>query len=166
MLRTSMALSFFILLSASSASWAELTPGAKFFIGRAGAHSTSTAKCYVELLYSANLAEVSARLISPLEHFSPSGASIWVAVGPYTARYIASRSLYRYQDATPGARVKDLVIHTNGPTNPTRLSFLFWHAEAGHHDPVHCQNLKEAQTAEELNEVEDRFKEFESGHSH
>lgn len=133
---------------------AELTPGARYFSG--------TNNCSVELLFSADQMQATVRVMSPSPHFVPSSQTEWISAGPHTARYIASRSLYRFQDSAPGAPVKDLIVYASGPGNPTRLSFLYWHA--GHHDPVHCQNLTEATTAEQLQEMEERFAEF--GHSH
>jgi len=144
----------------SLTAWANLTPGARQFTGQVDVNSSAPTPCYVEILYSPDLSAITVRSISTLQHLSPSGELIWVALGSYTASFVGPKSLYRYQDGTPGATVKDLVVNTNPQTSPTKHGVLFWHAQAGHHDPVICENLTEVTSPEGLVAIDEVFAKF------
>jgi hypothetical protein len=143
-------------------SHAELVPGARYFIGNVKVFMSEPSKCFVETVYSADLAQVTVRSIKTLPHLSAEGALTWIAVGPYAADYVAAKSLYRYKDAATAAPVKDMVLNTTNQTTPHQYAILYWHAQAGHHDPIKCEELIESVTVEQLAEVEQAFAEFEN----
>lgn len=151
-----------IVVSVAVASHAELVPGARYFVGNVKISMSEPSKCFVETVYSSDLSQVTTRSIKTLAHLSAEGAQVQIAVGPYTADYIAAKSLYRYKDATVAATVKDLVLNTTNQTTPTQFAILYWHAQAGHHDPIKCEELVESTTVEQLAEVEQAFAEFEN----
>lgn len=151
----------FLFTIAPSLTLAALTPGARVFTGETRIGLAARSPCYVELLYSGDLASVTTRSITPLPHTATNGETSWVALGPYTASFVPSRSLYRYQDATPAALVKDLVVMTPGGSLPTKYAVLFWHAEASHHDPISCERLTEATSPQDLQTISDAFANFE-----
>ena len=141
---------------------ANLTPGARYFTGQVNVNMGQPTTCYIETLYSPDLSMLAVRSISTLQHLSPAGQPIWVALGPYTATFFAAKNLYRFQDAAPGATVKDIVINTNGQSNPIKYGVLYWHADAGHHDPIFCENLTESATPSELEAIGRVFANFDS----
>ncbi len=141
---------------------AALTPGARYFAGQVKVHLSQPTVCYVEALYSPDLSGAVFRSVSTLPHLSAAGQPVWITVGPYAAQFLPARSLYRYQDAAPGAKVKDLVVNVAGPATPVKFGILYWHAEAGHHDPVVCDGLRELSQAAELKAVEEAFARFEN----
>jgi hypothetical protein len=153
---------FLFLFGWSTVSFAELTPGARYFTGKVKLGISQTTTCYVEVLFTPDLSRITTRSISTLQHVSPAGEPIWVGLGPYTANFLAARSLYRYQDATPGAPVKDLVVNTSGPAAPIKYGVLFWHASAGHHDPIVCDGLTEATSPADLQVIDEAFARFDS----
>ena len=140
----------------------DLTPGARYFSGQMNVSFSAPTACYLELLYSPDLSTVTVRSISTLPHLSTSGQPVLVGLGPYNARFLAPRGLYRYQDSTPGATVRDLIINTSGQTTPTRLGVQYWHAEAGHHDPMFCDGLSEATSQSQLEVMDAVFANFEN----
>lgn len=161
-----MKVSFYRFLVASlialtaSVSHAGLTAGARYFNGVVKAQFGQDTPCYVEVLYSPDLNQVTTRSISSLPHLSPSGEQIWIGLGPVTANFLPDNGIYRFQDPNPGAPVKDLVLYTSGQTNPVKLGALYWHAEGGHHDPVFCESLVEATTPEALAAIDAVFATF------
>lgn len=156
--------SFFIVISSlltfKSVAHAELTPGARYFSGQVKVARSQPTTCSVEMLFSRNAGQVQVRSISTLQHLSSAGQLIWIGVGPYTANYFMDRSLYRYQDQTPRALVKDLVVNLSTQGTPTKHAILYWHNQAGHHDPVICEGLVEKTSAQDLREVEKAFARF------
>ena len=149
-------------ITMSSLAMAGLSPGAKYYTGEVKIPLTPSSVCYVEVIYSADLTQLSVRSISTLPHLSSDGAQIWIALGPYVANFLPTRALYRYQDLTPGALVKDLVVQTADQHTPTKHSVLYWHAQAGHHDPVICDTLNEKTSPEDLQKVDEVFSEFDN----
>jgi hypothetical protein len=156
--------SFFVvislLLTIGSIANAELKPGAHYFSGQVKVARSQPTTCYVEMLFSRNAGQAQVRSISTLQHLSAAGQLIWIGVGPYTANYFMERSLYRYQDQTPRALVKDLVVNLSNQGTPLKHAILFWHNQAGHHDPVICEDLIEKTSAQDLREVEKAFARF------
>lgn len=153
-------LCFYSLFMFSISGKADLTPGARYFTGKVKVAMSEPTKCFVEALYSGDGSQITARSILTLPHLSASSELIWAAVGPYTANYLPTKSLYRYQDTTVAAPVKDMVIQTVNMTTPTKFAVLYWHAEAGHHDPITCEDLVESTTPEQLVEADDAFADF------
>jgi hypothetical protein len=153
------ALLFFMF---SAIAQADLKPGARYFTGQINVNLSQPTTCYLEAFYSQDLSILEVRSISTLQHLSTAGQAIWVALGPYTANYIAAKSLYRFQDPAPKATVKDIVINTSGQVTPIKYGFLFWHAEAGHHDPVFCENLVENSSSSQLEAIDKVFSNFDS----
>lgn len=119
----------------------------QYFKGQVQIHLSTPQTCYVEIS-SAAPAQVQIRAVTPLEHLSSTGEVLWISVGPYIASALPNRPLYRYQDPTPGALIKDLVLQLNDQAQPQQLSLLYWHSEGAHHDPVRCQNLTPADSSE------------------
>lgn len=143
-----------------SVSHAQLTPGARYYTGLVKVANSQPTICYVEALFSNDLGQVQTRAISTLPHLSSSGQLSWFAVGPYTANFFIQRSLYRYQDPTPRALVKDLVVNISNEGVPLKHAILFWHTSAGHHDPVVCDGLIEKTSVQELQDLEQAFSRF------
>lgn len=156
--------SLFIVISLMSAftsyAFAQLTPDARYFSGQVKVARSQPTTCYVEMLFSRNGGQVQVRSISTLQHLSSVGQLIWIGVGPHTANFFMERSLYRYQDQTPRALVKDLVINLSSQGTPLKHAILYWHNQAGHHDPVICDTLTEKTSAQDLREVEKAFARF------
>ncbi|MFN8845459.1 MAG: hypothetical protein ACK5V3_01535 [Bdellovibrionales bacterium] len=141
-------------------SQAQLLPEARYFTGTVKVVRGQTTTCYLEALFSRDLGQVQTRLISTLQHLSPSNQLIWIAVGPITSNFSFQRSLYRFQDPTPRALVKDLVVNVSSQGTPLKHALLYWHSSAGHHDPVVCDGLVEKTSSQELREVEQAFSRF------
>ena len=152
----------FSLLCLPLTSHAALTPGARYFSGKVKVGLVQSTDCYVEVLFAPDFSRITTRSVSTLQHLSSSGELIWVGLGPYTANWLPARALYRYQDATPGATIKDLVVNTNGPATPIKYAVLFWHAQFGHHDPVVCDGLIEAKSPADLQAMEEAFANFDN----
>ncbi|NJM10295.1 MAG: hypothetical protein HC883_05400 [Bdellovibrionaceae bacterium] len=58
--------------------------------------------------------------------------------------------------------MKDLVVNTVGQTTPIKYGVLYWHAEAGHHDPIFCGNLTEATSSADLKAMDEVFANFDN----
>jgi hypothetical protein len=151
-----------VLLAWSISSHAALTPGARYFSGQVRVGLAQSTVCRVEIVFSPDLGSVTTRSISTLQHLSNTGELIWVGLGPYKANFLAARALYRYQDPTPGAIVKDLVLNTAGPAAPTKYSVLYWHNDFSHHDPMVCDRLVEATSPADLQAMDEAFANFDS----
>lgn len=151
---------FSVVLAFSVSSQAALIPGAQYFKGQVQVGRGQLTTCYVEILNSEAANQIQVRSISTLQHLSSSGQLIWVGVGPFVAQFVPARMLYRYQDATPRALVKDMVVNLSAQGLPTKHAILYWHNQAGHHDPVVCDKLISQTSAQELLEVETAFSRF------
>ncbi len=81
---------------------------------------------------------------------------VWLSVEPRLANLIEIkdkdeiRLLYRFQDPTPAAKYKDLVLLLDGESNYFQFAVRYWHAT--HYDPVVCKDLIEQKSDQEIND--------------
>lgn len=157
--KSSLFLASLLLVSFSSAR-AQLNPQAHYSVGEVRVHSSVPVPCYVETVFSEDFTRATVRAVAALEHLNSQGQVTWAAVGPYTGQFFNSRSLYRYQDPTPDALIKDIVLNVDANFSPQKLSLLYWHAEGAHHDPIRCDHLIQQTSPEQLQHVADIFERF------
>lgn len=150
-----------ITLCFSMVSRAALNPEARYYTGKIKVFMSNPVACYVEVVSPSNSSQVKTRAVMSLPHLSSQGQTIPLAVGAYVAQFVASKSLYRYQDTTPAAPVKDLVLNVVNNIVAKKFSILYWHKSAGHHDPIVCDDLVEAVNPESLQIMDDVFSRFE-----
>ncbi len=131
-----------------------------YFVGE---QTTVSKECFVELKYSTDRKQVTLRGIvtnSHEGHLAP--------VGELIADYIFiggafQKNGYYFQDKTPQASIKQLVLIAEDSQTPTSLTAAIFHD--GHHDPVTCENLMFAEN-EELVEAMELFEDFENLEEH
>ncbi len=154
-----------------STSLAELNPVATYYIGEVETKEVIPGRdikieitsCFLETVTLSEGLKMRIRVVSALQHFSKTGELIYVALGPYDTNFIQRNGLfaYAYLDRTDAALVKSAAVLTTAEKEIQNYSFRYWHAEAGHHDPVNCKNLIKVTTSEDLLEVEEAFMRFE-----
>jgi hypothetical protein len=130
-----------------------------YYVGEQKISSTASSECFLELQYSSDLKEVSLRGILTNSHEGK-----YAPVGPLSAQYMfvagsIQKNAYYFQDKTPQAPVKQLLLIAEDPQVPTQMSAAVFHD--GHHDPVVCENLLLAE-GDELAEASGLFSEFET----
>ncbi|MBY0385290.1 hypothetical protein K2X05_09040, partial [bacterium] len=124
-------------------------------------------ECFLELKYSADQKMVELRAVVTNAH-----EGHLAPIGSLQAQYqfiggSIQKNGYYFQDKTPQAPVKQLVLIAEDPQNPATLIAAIFHD--GHHDPVTCEGIIEATDAE-LVEATDLFANFdhlgEEEHAH
>lgn len=145
------------LVLISSISYAQFS-APTYFIGQQKISAVDSKECFLELKYSADQKQVALRGIVTNSH-----ENHLVPVGELVADYMfvagsVQQNAYYFQDKTPKAPVKQLVLVAEDPQNPSVLTAAIFHD--GHHDPVSCENLATA-TGDELTEAIELFSKFE-----
>lgn len=146
--------------------WAEES-AIRYFVGLQPGSKTSQ-ECYLELKSNADPKTVEIRAIvtnTHEGHLVPIGAL--QAVYQFISGSIQKNGYY-FQDKTPKAPVKQLILVSELQQSPTLLMAAIFHD--GHHDPVTCEGLSPA-VDDELTEASELFADFEhldehEGHSH
>jgi hypothetical protein len=137
-----------------------------YLIGEQKVSAVDSKECFLELKYSGDQKQVSLRAIVTNTH-----ENHLIPVGELLADYIfvagsVQKNAYYFQDKTPKAPVKQLLLVAEDPMAPSVLTAAVFHD--GHHDPVSCENLSVA-TGDELSEAIDLFANFddlEDEHAH
>jgi hypothetical protein len=142
----------------SMISWAQMSAPV-YFVGEQKVSKSVSEECFLELQYSADETQVQLRGILTNSHEGK-----YVTVGSLQANYMfvagsIQKNAYYFQDKTPKAPVKQLVLIAENPQAPSSLSAAIFHD--GHHDPIACENLNVAE-GDELNEAIEFFAEFET----
>ena len=148
-----------IIMSSASANWSAPV----YFIGEQKVSAVDSAECFVELKYSSDNKQVTLRGIvtnSHEGHLAPVGEL--VADFTFIGGSIQKNGYY-FQDKTPQAAVKQLVLIAEDALAPTSLTAAIFHD--GHHDPVSCENLAMAQ-GDELTEALELFADFDHLEDH
>lgn len=128
-----------------------------YYKGEVKVHLYGSHPCYVEVDESLKDQQLIVKAITPLEHLSSTGEITWISVGAYAAALLPGKNIYRYQNATPGAPIKDLVINVGPQRELEKLSLLYWHAEASHYDPIRCLHLTRPSSSQEADEIAKLF---------
>lgn len=153
------------LLAMSCLSYAQFsTP--TYLIGEQKVSAVDSKECFIELKYSSDQKQVSLKAIVTNTH-----ENHLIPIGELLADYMfvagsIQKNAYYFQDKTPKAPVKQLLLVAEDPIAPNVLTALVFHD--GHHDPVSCDNLSEA-TGDKLIEATDLFANFdnlEEEHAH
>lgn len=114
--------------------------------------------CYVELIYSADLSQVTVRAVAPHPHESTPQSIVNLSMGPTIATYNAAGKFYRFQDPADATPIKDMVLNVDPQQNPSKYGALILHGN--HHDPLFCESLVPAIDPATLNEAKNIFDNF------
>lgn len=134
-----------------------------YFVGEQKVSATENKECFLELKYSEDqkLVELRAIVTNAHEgHLAP--------IGAIQAQYqfvggSIQKNAYYFQDKTPKAPVKQLVLIAEDVQNPSSLTAAVFHD--GHHDPMTCDSVTKAVDAE-LVEATELFADFENLDEH
>lgn len=116
--------------------------------------------CYLELDYTDDLSQVTVRAVAPHPHESTAAAIVNLAMGPMVATYNSSAKIYRFQDNTDAAAVKDMVLYVEPQQNPSKYGALILHGN--HHDPLFCEAVVPVTEPAALNNIKTIFDNFDS----
>lgn len=137
-----------------------------YFVGEQKISATENKECFLELKYSADQKMVELRAIVTNGHEGD-----LAPVGVLQANYqfiggSVQKNGYYFQDKTPKAPVKQLVLVAEDVQNPTSLVAAIFHD--GHHDPVTCVAITAAVDAELVEAIElfANFDNLQDEHAH
>lgn len=140
-----------------------------YYVGGQSINLTTQAECYVELRFSEDkkFAEVRAILTNPHELAEdPDHAVVGLGMIELEQKFLGGTlktNGYYFEDKTPLALVKQLLIFGNASNPIVELRAALLHG--GHHDPVNCTQLAEAQ-GQQLSDIQEMYTHFEEYKEH